>query len=158
MPNYQPCLQYRILQSTVNRLEGMDSTISALAAETKSIRLDIAGFQSRFSDLEQRVMAVEYHINTAPDRDRELLSLCSKLMDLEDRSCRDNVCFFGFLEHVEGADVPTFLKETLPSLTGILFDPPLQFQRAHHLAPKRAEDSCCLCSIIGCLLRHGQAR
>ncbi|KAJ1123154.1 hypothetical protein NDU88_001627 [Pleurodeles waltl] len=81
----------RILQEITAvgcRLEGMDSTISALAAETKSMRLNKAGFQSRFSDLEQRVVAVEDHLNTAPDRDQELLFLHSKLVDLEDRSHR----------------------------------------------------------------------
>ncbi|KAJ1093672.1 hypothetical protein NDU88_006770 [Pleurodeles waltl] len=82
-------------------LEGMDSTISTLVAETKSICLDIAGFQSTVSDLEQHVVAVEDHLNTVPDRDQELLFLPSKLVDLEDRSRRDNVRFFGFPEHVK---------------------------------------------------------
>ncbi|KAJ1216277.1 hypothetical protein NDU88_003881 [Pleurodeles waltl] len=68
----------------------MDSTIFTLAAEIKSIRLDIAGFQSRVSDLEYRGITVEYHLNTVPERDQELLFLCSKLIDLEDRSHREN--------------------------------------------------------------------
>ncbi|KAJ1211096.1 hypothetical protein NDU88_006457 [Pleurodeles waltl] len=79
----------RILQEITavgHQREGMDSTISTLAAETKSIRLDIAGFQSKVSDLEQRVIAVEDQLNTVPKRDQELLFLCSKLSDLEDRS------------------------------------------------------------------------
>ncbi|KAJ1170780.1 hypothetical protein NDU88_002652 [Pleurodeles waltl] len=66
------------------RLEGMDSAISALASETKSIWLDIAGFQPRFSDRQQCVVTVEDHLNTALDRDRELLFLRSKLVDLEE--------------------------------------------------------------------------
>ncbi|KAJ1117723.1 hypothetical protein NDU88_005920 [Pleurodeles waltl] len=47
----------RILEEVTavdRRLEGMDSTISSLVAETKSIRLDIVGFQSRVTGLEQR--------------------------------------------------------------------------------------------------------
>ncbi|KAJ1092322.1 hypothetical protein NDU88_005433 [Pleurodeles waltl] len=103
-------------------------------------------------------MAVEDHLNTSPDQDQELLFLCSKLVDLEDRSLRDNLHFFGFLEQVEGADGLTFLKETLPSLTGISFDPPLEFQRAHRLGPKKAEYSCRPHPIIACLLCHAQAR
>ncbi|KAJ1132321.1 hypothetical protein NDU88_010645 [Pleurodeles waltl] len=67
-------------------LEGMDSTISALAAETKSVHLDIAGFQSRMKGLEQRVTTMEDHLNTMPERDQELLFLRSKLIDFEDRS------------------------------------------------------------------------
>ncbi|KAJ1115741.1 hypothetical protein NDU88_003963 [Pleurodeles waltl] len=114
--------------------------------------------QSRDSDLEQRVVAVVDRPNTVPDRDRELLFLRSKLVDLEDRSCRDNVRSFGFPEHVEGVDVQTFLKETLPTLTGISFDPSMEFQRAHRLGPKRAEDSRRSRPIKSCLMRHTQAR
>ncbi|KAJ1099051.1 hypothetical protein NDU88_004155 [Pleurodeles waltl] len=35
------------------RLEGMDNAMTLLTAETKSMRLDIAGFQSRVTGLEQ---------------------------------------------------------------------------------------------------------
>ncbi|KAJ1101503.1 hypothetical protein NDU88_006570 [Pleurodeles waltl] len=151
----------RILQEITEvgcRMEGTDSTISTLAAETKSILLDIAGFQSRVFDLEQRIVAVENQLNTVPDRDREPLFLHSKLVDLEDKSCRSNVRFFGFPEHIEETDILAFLKENLSTLTGIPFDPPLQFQSAHRLDPKRAEDSRCPRPIIACLLRHKQAR
>ncbi|KAJ1166840.1 hypothetical protein NDU88_007236 [Pleurodeles waltl] len=55
-------------------------------------------------------------------------------------------------------DVQAFLKETLPTLTGISFDPLLEFQRVHRLGPKRAVDSRCLHSIIACLLCHIQAQ
>ncbi|KAJ1088791.1 hypothetical protein NDU88_001946 [Pleurodeles waltl] len=124
------------------RLEGMDFTISTLAAETKFICLDIAYFQSRVSDLEQCVIALEDHLNIVPEQDPELFFLRNKLIDLEDRSRRDNIRFFGFTEHIEGTDVQTFLIETLPNLTGISFDlPPLEFQRSHHQGLKRAEDS-----------------
>ncbi|KAJ1204508.1 hypothetical protein NDU88_008285 [Pleurodeles waltl] len=86
----------RILQEITavgNRLEGMDSAIPLLAAEMKSIRLDIAGFQIRVSGLEQQEATMENHLNTTPDRDQELLYLCSKLIDLEDWSHRDNFVF-----------------------------------------------------------------
>ncbi|KAJ1209580.1 hypothetical protein NDU88_004954 [Pleurodeles waltl] len=113
------------------RLEGMDSTICMLAAETKSIRLDIAGFQIRVAGLEQRVSLMENNLNTAPDRDHEIITLGSKLIELEDRSCRDNVHFFSFPEQLEGWDIQAFLCSTLPTLTGLTFEPPLEFQRAH---------------------------
>ncbi|KAJ1128234.1 hypothetical protein NDU88_006613 [Pleurodeles waltl] len=124
----------RILQNSTavdRRLEGIDSTVSTMAAETKSIHLDIAGFQSRVSDLHQRVGAVEDHLNTVTDWDRELLFLHRKLVDLEDRSSRDNVRFFGFPEHSEWTDVQAFLKETLPTLTGISFGPPHWSSKGH---------------------------
>ncbi|KAJ1123662.1 hypothetical protein NDU88_002130 [Pleurodeles waltl] len=114
----------------------MDSTISTLATETKSIRSYIASFQSRMTGLEEGVTAVKDHLNTLLDLEQELLFLCSKLIDLEDRSRKDNVCFFGFPERLEGPNIHGFLQKVLPALTGITFDPPLEFQRAHLLGSK----------------------
>ncbi|KAJ1185058.1 hypothetical protein NDU88_001853 [Pleurodeles waltl] len=96
------------------RLEGMDSMMTSLTEDTKSMRLDIAGFQSRVTVLEQRVTTVETQAVLTSDRDKELLYLRSKVIDLEDRSCRDNVRFLGFSEEIEGADVQSFLKNNLP--------------------------------------------
>ncbi|KAJ1209478.1 hypothetical protein NDU88_004856 [Pleurodeles waltl] len=129
----------RILQeisAVGRRLEGMDTAMASLTAETKSMRLDIAGFQSRVLDLEQRVLTVKTHITAFTDRDQELLYLRSKLIDLEDRSRRDNVRFLGFPETIESADIHSYLRETLPKLTGLPFDSPLEFQRVHRLGQK----------------------
>ncbi|KAJ1207909.1 hypothetical protein NDU88_003299 [Pleurodeles waltl] len=55
----------RILQeiSAVSRkLEGMDSAMLVLTAEIRSMRLDIAGFQSQISGLDQRVATVETQV------------------------------------------------------------------------------------------------
>ncbi|KAJ1082726.1 hypothetical protein NDU88_002891 [Pleurodeles waltl] len=136
----------------------MDSRIIALTDETKSMRLDIAGFQSRVTTLEQRVTTVETQATLAGDRDQELLYLSSKVINLEDRSRRDNVRFLGIPEEIEGADVQSFLKNILPQLTGLTFDPPLEFQRAHRLGPKRREGANHPLPIIACFLRHMQAR
>ncbi|KAJ1213713.1 hypothetical protein NDU88_001345 [Pleurodeles waltl] len=121
------------------RLEGMDSTMSTLAAETKSICLDIASFQSRMTGLEQCVTAMEDHLNTVPERDQELLFLRSKLIDLEDRSHRDNVRFFGFPERIEGPNIQAFLQKIIPTLTSLTFYRPLEFQRAYHRGLKRPD-------------------
>ncbi|KAJ1193680.1 hypothetical protein NDU88_002976 [Pleurodeles waltl] len=126
----------RILQeiSAVGcRLEGMDNAVASLMAETKSICLDVAGFQSRVTGLEQHVATVETHVASSQDRDQELLYL--KMIDLEDRSRRDNIRFLGFPETIEGADIHSFLWKTLPKVTGMTFYPPLEFQRAHRLEP-----------------------
>ncbi|KAJ1082813.1 hypothetical protein NDU88_002978 [Pleurodeles waltl] len=117
----------RILQGISGvgrRQKGMENAMASLTAEMKHMRLDIAGFQSQVLGLEQRVLTVETHITSFTDRDQELLYLQSKLIDLEDRSCRDNVCFLGFPETIEGADIHSYLRETLPKLTGLTFDPP----------------------------------
>ncbi|KAJ1199568.1 hypothetical protein NDU88_003402 [Pleurodeles waltl] len=144
----------RILQDILpvgHKLEGM-------MARTKSMRLDIAGFKTQVTGLEQRVTMVETRIASWLDRDQELLYLGSKLIDLEDRSRTDNVRFLGFPENIEGADIHSYLRETLAKLTGIIFDPPLEFQRVHRLGPKWRDDANCLCPIIACLLRHVQTR
>ncbi|KAJ1192195.1 hypothetical protein NDU88_001507 [Pleurodeles waltl] len=102
----------------------MDSRMISLTEETKSMRLDIAGFLSRVTTLEQQVTTVETQATLAVDRDQELLYLRSKVIDLEDRSHRDNVRFLGFPEEIEGMDAQSFLKNILPQLTGLNFDPP----------------------------------
>ncbi|KAJ1097888.1 hypothetical protein NDU88_003004 [Pleurodeles waltl] len=85
--------------SAVGRtLEGMDSAMVALTLETRSMRLDIAGFQSQISGLDQRVAIVETQVASWTERDQELLHLHSKLTDLEDRSRRNNVRLLGFPE------------------------------------------------------------
>ncbi|KAJ1180521.1 hypothetical protein NDU88_005742 [Pleurodeles waltl] len=58
----------RILQeiSVVGRrLEGMDSMMTSLTEDTKSMSLDIAGFQTRVTALEQRVATVETQFQRA---------------------------------------------------------------------------------------------
>ncbi|KAJ1126844.1 hypothetical protein NDU88_005250 [Pleurodeles waltl] len=114
----------------------MDNDITSLTSETKSMRLDIASFQSQETGLEQRVTTMEGHLTTSQDGSQELLYLHSKLIDLEDRSRKDNVRFFRFPESMEGTDTQSFLRTVLPKLTDLTFDPPLVFERAHRLGPK----------------------
>ncbi|KAJ1198830.1 hypothetical protein NDU88_002669 [Pleurodeles waltl] len=45
----------------------------------------------------------------------------------------------------------------LPKLTNITFDPPLEFQRAHRLGPKRHDGKGPPRPIIACMLHQGQA-
>ncbi|KAJ1188882.1 hypothetical protein NDU88_005639 [Pleurodeles waltl] len=122
--------------------------------------MEIASFQTRVLGLEQRVSTVEAHASSFQDRDQELLFLRSKLTDLEDRSRRDNVRFFRFSENIEGEDLHGFMRDTLPRLTGITFElePPLEFQKAHRLGPRRPGTDAHPRPIIACLLRHAQSR
>ncbi|KAJ1177479.1 hypothetical protein NDU88_002734 [Pleurodeles waltl] len=136
----------------------MDNAMVALMAETRSMHLEIAGFQSQISGLDQRVMTVEAQADSWPIKDQELLHLHSRLTDLEDRSRRNNIRFLGIPEGMEGADIPSYLRDMLPKLTNITFDPPLEFQRAHRLGPKRQDGKGCPNPIIACMLRQGQAR
>ncbi|KAJ1208770.1 hypothetical protein NDU88_004153 [Pleurodeles waltl] len=151
----------RILQgiSAVGRkLEGMDSAMVALTAETRFMRLEIAGFQSQISGLDQRVTTVETQVASWTDSGQELIYLHCKLMDFEDRSRRNNIRLLGLPEGIEGTDLISYLRDILPKLTDITFDPPLEFERVHRLGPKRQDGKGRPRSIIACLLRHGQAR
>ncbi|KAJ1126609.1 hypothetical protein NDU88_005016 [Pleurodeles waltl] len=151
----------RILQEITavsHRIEGMDASISSLTLETKSMRSDIAGFQTRVTSLEHRMGSLETQVTTYRDRDQDLLYLRNKLIDLEDRSRRDNIRLLGIPEHEEGTDIQTFLGSVLPKLTSLDFDPPLEYQRAHREGPKRSDTSLRPRPIIACLLRHNHTR
>ncbi|KAJ1160717.1 hypothetical protein NDU88_001210 [Pleurodeles waltl] len=77
----------------------MDTSITSLTLETKSMRSDIAGFQSRETGLEQRMGSLEVQATTSQDRDQNLLYLRSKLTDMKDRSRRDNIRLLGIPEN-----------------------------------------------------------
>ncbi|KAJ1203808.1 hypothetical protein NDU88_007589 [Pleurodeles waltl] len=140
----QSTIMERILHKITavsHRIEGMDASISSLTLETKTMRLDIAGFQSRVTGLEHRMGSLETQMATSQERDQDLFYLKSKLTDLEDRSRRDNIRLLGIPENEEGTDIQAFLSSTLPKLTLLNFDPPLESQRVHRVGPKRADTS-----------------
>ncbi|KAJ1117409.1 hypothetical protein NDU88_005609 [Pleurodeles waltl] len=141
-----------------HRIEGMDASITSLTLETKSMRSDIADFQSRVTGLEQRMGSLETQVTVSQDRDQDLLYLRSKLRDMDDRSRRDNILLLGIPENEEGTDMQAFLGSTVPKLTSLDFDPPLEFQQAHRVGPKRSAKSSRPRPIIACLLRHNQTR
>ncbi|KAJ1169862.1 hypothetical protein NDU88_001750 [Pleurodeles waltl] len=150
----------RILQeiTTVGRrLEAMDSKILDLSAASTSIRAYIACFQVLFRDLDHCLMTVEGHLATLLEWDSELQFLRAKITDLEDRSRRYNVCFFGIPEHKEGSDVRAFPKDFLSEFTGLIFSPLLEFQRAHRIGPPHKANGGKPRPIIACFLRHEHA-
>ncbi|KAJ1170319.1 hypothetical protein NDU88_002197 [Pleurodeles waltl] len=142
------------------RNRGERRTKSRHAARRDKIyrRVEIAPFQWQISGLDQRVTTVETQVASWTDRDQELMHLRSKLTDLEDRSRRNNIRLLGFPEGIEGTDILSYLRDILPKLTDITFDPLLEFERVHRLGPKRQDGKGRPRSIIACLLRHGQAR
>ncbi|KAJ1124813.1 hypothetical protein NDU88_003262 [Pleurodeles waltl] len=136
----------------------MDASITSLTLETKSMQSDIASSQSRVTGLEQRMGSLEAQATMFRDRDQDLLYLRSKLTDMEDRSRRDNIRLHGIPENEEGSDMEAFLSSTLPKLTSLDLNPPLEFQRAHRIGPKRSDNPSRPRPIITCLLRHNQTR
>ncbi|KAJ1202194.1 hypothetical protein NDU88_005995 [Pleurodeles waltl] len=142
---------YRIFQeiTAVGRcLEAMDLKISDLSMAFSSIRMDIACFREKVTDLDQCLTTVEEHIKMVPEHDAELRTMHAKITDLVDRSRRDNIRFFGIPERKEGINIKAYLKSLLPKLTGLTFSPPLEFQRVTSGRPR---------PTIACFLRHEQA-
>ncbi|KAJ1097448.1 hypothetical protein NDU88_002567 [Pleurodeles waltl] len=113
----------------------MDLKITDLTVTSSSIRADIVGFKETADALDQRLTAVEDQVAALLDQETELRSLRAKVTDLEDRSHRDNIRFFGILDRKEGSDIRTFLQSLLPDLFGIEFSPSAEFQRAHRIGP-----------------------
>ncbi|KAJ1102707.1 hypothetical protein NDU88_000151 [Pleurodeles waltl] len=150
----------RILQeiATVGRrLETMDARISDLTIASSSIRADIAGFRETVHNLDQHLTSMEEHMVPLPSQEAEMRSQRTKVTDLEDRSCRDNILLFGIPEHKQGSDIKSFLKTLLPELTGLEYSP-LEFQRGHRIAPLHRATPDKPRPIIASILRHEQAR
>ncbi|KAJ1218203.1 hypothetical protein NDU88_005786 [Pleurodeles waltl] len=100
-------------------LEAMDLKITELSAASASIKTDIACFIEKVADLNQHLTSVEDHMGMLPEHVAELQTLREKINDLENRSHRDNVRFFGIPEKKEGTDIKAFLQSLLPELTGL---------------------------------------
>ncbi|KAJ1189390.1 hypothetical protein NDU88_006135 [Pleurodeles waltl] len=65
----------RILQeisAVGRRLDTMDSKITDLSADSKSIRVDIGSFQTTVTDLDHRLHAVKDQMTNLPDHELEL--------------------------------------------------------------------------------------
>ncbi|KAJ1171036.1 hypothetical protein NDU88_002907 [Pleurodeles waltl] len=123
-----------------------------LIVASSSIRADIAGFRETANALDQHLTAVEDQVAALPYQEAELRSLRAKVTDLEDRSRRDNVRFFGVWEHKEGSDIKDFLKSLLSDLFSIELSPPPEFQRAHRIGPPHKATSDKPRPIIACFL------
>ncbi|KAJ1165442.1 hypothetical protein NDU88_005870 [Pleurodeles waltl] len=85
-----------------HRLEVMEEKTLDLIVEMKSIWADITGFHDKVEALDHCLSILEARIDLIPDRGLELRVLQDKIINPEDRSCRDNICFFGIPEKVEG--------------------------------------------------------
>ncbi|KAJ1087535.1 hypothetical protein NDU88_000702 [Pleurodeles waltl] len=103
-------------------------------------------------------VTVEKLLNPLPDQDLELWHLRRKLIDIEDQSRSGNLCFFDFPKHAEELDTCGFLRDLLPTLTGLSLSPPLLIQRYHLLGPSHVVMSGRAWRLIACLLRYEQVQ
>ncbi|KAJ1164387.1 hypothetical protein NDU88_004827 [Pleurodeles waltl] len=132
----------------------MDLKITDLTVASSSIRTDIASFRETVNNLDQHLTTVEDQVAAIPDQEEELRTLRAKITELEDRSHRDNVRFFGAPEQKEGSDIKAFLKSLLIDHFGIEYSPPLEFQRVHRIGPPHKASTNKPRPIIACFFRH----
>lgn len=66
------------------------------------------------------------------------IMLQDKLKDLENRSCRANICFRGVLEHITNLQAPT--TALLKDLTREIPDERLELEREHRALMRRLKD------------------
>ncbi|KAJ1210152.1 hypothetical protein NDU88_005520 [Pleurodeles waltl] len=92
-----------------HHLEAKDKKITDLTVASTSIRADIAGFRETINDLDQHLAAVEGQVAALPDQETELRSLRAKVINLEDRSRRDNVRFFALQNNKGSVSSPQLL-------------------------------------------------
>ncbi|KAJ1115530.1 hypothetical protein NDU88_003754 [Pleurodeles waltl] len=151
----------RILQEIAavgHRLEAMDSKIMDLSTVSHSIRSDFASFHEKVTNLDHCLTEVEGQLTVLLECDSELHLFHAKLTDLEDRSQRDNVCFFGVPERKEGTDIRAYLKDLLLELTGPTYSLALEFQRAHRISLIHKADLGKSHPVIAYFLPDKQAR
>lgn len=106
------------------RLDNMNATLSRHNEDIKTLRVNA-------TELQERVSRTEAHVQ----------SLSDKLVEMEDRSRRDNLLVFNLKEGVEGSSMLSYLMENVPrwfpafrtGAAGVLSNP--EIMRAHRLGP-----------------------
>ncbi|KAL1264203.1 hypothetical protein QQF64_004558 [Cirrhinus molitorella] len=98
-------------------------SLKEIRKATTSMESKLSALMERISDVEARVEFLEAYDrdlqSNPPARKDEIDVLRDKLMDMEDRSRRNNLRFVGIPEGSEGTDMEAFLEETLPQLLNI---------------------------------------
>uniref|UniRef100_H3BAH7 L1 transposable element RRM domain-containing protein n=1 Tax=Latimeria chalumnae TaxID=7897 RepID=H3BAH7_LATCH len=113
-----------------------------LSTNFEGFKTDLQSLHSSVNNLGTKITAAEARISMIEDENRlrdtqsqhlqsQLSAAVSRIDDLENRSCRNNVRILGFPEGVEGNNPCTFLTKVLPDLLGLDSSDPLEIERAH---------------------------
>lgn len=105
------------------QIDKMNNVLSRHTEEIKTIRLDTAKLQQRVSNAEK----------TTADCQTDLHALNNKLIDLEDRSRRENLLLFNLKEGLEKDSALAFLMEKIPTRFIHLAASPPELMRCHRL-------------------------
>lgn len=103
------------------RLDSMHTILSRHTEDIKSLRADASTLQERVAQSEQY-----------------LQSLSEKLVEMEDRTRRDNLLIFNIKEGLEGPNLRAYLADQIPKWFPAFAVAPPEIMRAHRLgAPLR---------------------
>lgn len=113
--------RFDILEAT---LASTQASLLSLGNRVKEVEDATSSFDSRLSNLGQACTKMR----------AENEALCSKVIDLEARSRRQNIKIVGLAEKIENGRPSEFLTEFLPELLGASnFSKPIVVDRAHRL-------------------------
>ncbi|KAJ1121639.1 hypothetical protein NDU88_000159 [Pleurodeles waltl] len=143
------------IRSSISSLE---HTVSTNTMEVQGLRNEVVKFQINMQSTDARLSAVENLIDKIPDNSQDIGYLQQKVIELEDRSRRNNLRIIGLPEQIEKNNILDFLTTFLPTLTKITFSQPLDFQRAHRVRSRGITSSTRPRHVLACCLHHQQAR
>ncbi|KAJ1194821.1 hypothetical protein NDU88_004106 [Pleurodeles waltl] len=135
----------------------MDVKVSDRATEMKTIRMDLNSFHTKVEILDKRTIFLEEKLDNVEYWGTDIWHLKQKVIDLEDRAQRNNICFYGIPEKMEvNNDVKNLLLTLILWLLNISFEHSLEYQRAHRIRLRTSTSTLESTPIIACLLRHEQ--
>ncbi|KAJ1143866.1 hypothetical protein NDU88_010168 [Pleurodeles waltl] len=108
VPRMEPTLGHKAI-CRVRDMKGGPVEVPGVTARSKTGAWHWSSQATRVrgdGGVEHRMETMEDHVHTVLVKDQELLFLRSKLIDLENRSRRDNIRLFRFPEHEECTDIP----------------------------------------------------
>ncbi|KAJ1116609.1 hypothetical protein NDU88_004815 [Pleurodeles waltl] len=139
-------------------LEGMDTKIPDLAAESRSIRIAIAGFEGRVTGIEHLLVTVEGRLRATRTETRNGCTSRTSLQIWRTEAV-ETMYAYSHSQNVQRAQTPGPFSGTLflPSLASS--SPPLlEFQWPHRMGTSRKDTLRRAHPMIACFLWHKQVR
>ncbi|XDV52293.1 hypothetical protein PO909_021036 [Leuciscus waleckii] len=132
--------------------KAMERQVSGKVEEILSAVVDVKG---RLTEAEERISGTEDEIVQLKVRndtlEKQMKSMADKVIDLENRSRRNNLRLVGLPEKEEGSDACAFLEKFLPETLELGESvTPLIIERAHRIpssAKKNGQDDKCKCKV-----------
>lgn len=137
-----PSILLALSKITDNITKSLDTKIDIMLAAIREQTSQIQALRTRVRDAETRISDVEDTTNVLQAKvtklEKQIIDMADHMDDLENRSCRCNLCLVGLPEGTEGKDRVTFMETWLPSYLNLTTKSGrIKLDRAHRsLAPK----------------------